>query len=32
MAISKNLLEILACPNCKGDIRLSKDETFNYMR
>jgi hypothetical protein len=28
MAISKNLLEILACPNCKGDIRLSKDETL----
>lgn len=24
MAISKELLDILACPNCKGDIRLSE--------
>jgi uncharacterized protein YbaR (Trm112 family) len=23
MAISKELLEILACPKCKGDIRLN---------
>ncbi|MCC6542891.1 MAG: Trm112 family protein [Nitrospirae bacterium] len=23
MALSKDLLEILACPKCKGDIRLS---------
>jgi len=23
MAISKELLEILACPKCKGDIRLA---------
>jgi uncharacterized protein YbaR (Trm112 family) len=23
MPISKELLEILACPKCKGDIRLS---------
>ena len=23
MAISKELLEILACPKCKGDIRLT---------
>jgi uncharacterized protein YbaR (Trm112 family) len=23
--IKKELLEILACPSCKGDIRLSKD-------
>ena len=28
MAISKDLLEILACPDCKGEIRLSKDETL----
>lgn len=26
MAISKDLLEILACPKCKGDIRLNEDE------
>lgn len=25
MAINKELLEILACPKCKGDIRLTKD-------
>ena len=24
MALSKDLLEILACPKCKGDIRLSE--------
>ncbi len=24
MAISKELLEILACPKCKGDIRLAE--------
>ncbi len=24
MAISKELLEILACPKCKGDIRLNE--------
>lgn len=24
--ISKELLEILACPKCKGDIELSDDE------
>jgi len=24
MAISKELLEILACPQCKGDIRLNE--------
>lgn len=27
MAINKDLLEILVCPKCKGDIRLTKDET-----
>jgi uncharacterized protein YbaR (Trm112 family) len=26
MAISKELLEILACPKCKGDIRLTEKE------
>ncbi len=26
MAISKELLEILACPKCKGDIRLNATE------
>jgi uncharacterized protein YbaR (Trm112 family) len=25
MAIDKELLAILACPKCKGDIRLAKD-------
>ena len=25
MAISKELLEILACPKCKGDIRLNEE-------
>ncbi len=24
MAISKDLLEILACPKCKGEIRLTE--------
>ncbi len=27
MAISKDLLEILACPKCKGDISLNEDES-----
>ncbi len=26
MAIKKELLDILACPKCKSDVRLSKDE------
>jgi uncharacterized protein YbaR (Trm112 family) len=26
MAISKELLEILACPQCKGDVRLTDAE------
>jgi uncharacterized protein YbaR (Trm112 family) len=26
MAISKDLLEILACPKCKGDIRLTEKQ------
>jgi uncharacterized protein len=25
MGISKELLEILACPRCKGEIRLTED-------
>lgn len=29
MGISKELLEILACPKCKGDIRL--DESRNGL-
>jgi len=27
MEIERELLEILACPKCKGDIRLNKDES-----
>ena len=26
MAISKDLLEILVCPKCKGEIHLNKSE------
>jgi len=26
MPISKELLEILACPKCKGDIRLNESQ------
>lgn len=26
MPIKKELMDILACPKCKSDIRLSKDE------
>jgi uncharacterized protein YbaR (Trm112 family) len=26
MAISKELLDILACPKCKGDIHLNPDQ------
>ncbi|MCD6487466.1 MAG: Trm112 family protein [Syntrophobacterales bacterium] len=25
--MERELLEILACPKCKGDIRLNKDES-----
>lgn len=28
MAVKKELIDILACPKCKGDIRLSKDEKY----
>jgi uncharacterized protein YbaR (Trm112 family) len=27
MAISKDLMEILACPQCKGEVRLLADES-----
>jgi len=27
MAVDKELLEILCCPNCKGDIKLTEDGT-----
>ena len=26
MAINKELLEILACPKCKGEIKLNQEE------
>lgn len=26
MAISKELLDILACPKCKGDVRLNEEQ------
>jgi len=26
MSISQDLLDILACPKCKGDVRLSEKE------
>ncbi|MFQ5647003.1 MAG: Trm112 family protein [bacterium] len=27
MGIDKELLDILACPKCKGDLELQKDES-----
>ncbi len=27
MAVSQQLLDILVCPKCKGDIRLNEDNT-----
>lgn len=27
MALNKDLLDILACPKCKGDIRLNESES-----
>ncbi len=27
MAISKELLDILACPQCKGDLKLEVDDS-----
>ncbi len=26
MAIAKELLEVLACPKCKGEVRLTEDQ------
>ncbi len=28
MAISKELLEILACPKCKGELQLTSEEDW----
>ena len=28
MAVSKELLEIIACPKCRGELKLSEDENF----
>ncbi len=28
MAVSKELLEIIACPKCRGELKLSEDEKF----
>ena len=28
LMIKKELLDVLACPKCKGDIRLSKDSKY----
>ena len=28
MALSKNLIEILACPKCKGDLIYKESENF----
>ncbi len=28
MAISKELLEIIACPKCRGELKLSEDGNF----
>jgi uncharacterized protein YbaR (Trm112 family) len=27
MAVDKELLEILACPNCRGDVEYREDES-----
>jgi len=27
MAISKDLLDILACPKCKGSVHINEDQT-----
>ena len=26
MPVNKELLEVLACPKCKGEVKLTKDE------
>ena len=28
MALDKELLEILACPNCRGDVEYREDESL----
>lgn len=28
MSVKQELLDVLACPKCKGDIRLSKDSKY----
>jgi len=28
MSVKQELLDVLACPKCKGDIRLSKDSSY----
>jgi uncharacterized protein YbaR (Trm112 family) len=28
VAVDKELLEILACPNCRGDVEYREDEQF----
>ncbi len=28
MTIAKDLLEIIACPKCRGELKLSEDENF----
>ena len=28
MKVTEDLLDILACPKCKGDVRLSKEKQF----
>jgi uncharacterized protein YbaR (Trm112 family) len=30
MAVSKDLLEILACPKCKGSVKLEKKVSFAF--
>ncbi|RLG58636.1 MAG: hypothetical protein DRN88_00170 [Candidatus Hydrothermarchaeota archaeon] len=32
MPISRELLEILACPMCKGDIEYKQEEDFLYCK
>lgn len=32
MSIRKELLEILACPKCKGDVELSKNAGYLICR
>ena len=32
MPVSKELLDILCCPKCKGDIRLNESKRRAYLR